>query len=300
MRIQPDDLKRKPLGRRPAQIQHGFLQDQAAAHERPFATLDLDQLIGQQLIVDHPVLDEDAGVDRLDRHHLPRWRSEREEVAEMDRAAYARDGSERRREVEIGGREVARGGNLATRAPIDPALPADRPVHERHDALGQARELVRLEAGPECEARDVQRGMAGAGRQPMLDRNIGHQRPRMLKRAGRPHFIACEREMHIVAFERIEAWVCVAIGDGERAVDAEVAVMDAPAARCIAEKQRDVPDGRPGAAELAADARARKVAGQMRGIEQDRRIRLAEPHSQTVHAEDIADDPSTRGGEMQR
>ena len=68
--VEPDDLERQPLGGRPSEIEHGFLQDQAPAHERPFAALDPDQLVGQQLIGDHPILDEDAGVDRGDAHLL--------------------------------------------------------------------------------------------------------------------------------------------------------------------------------------------------------------------------------------
>ena len=69
--VEPDDLEGQALGGRLAEIEHRFLEDQAAAHERPFAALDLDQLVGQQLVVDDAVLDEDAGVDRLDGQHLP-------------------------------------------------------------------------------------------------------------------------------------------------------------------------------------------------------------------------------------
>ena len=63
--VEPDDLEGQPLGRRPAEIEDRFLQDQAAAHERPFAALDPHQLVGQQLVADHAILDQDAGVDRL-------------------------------------------------------------------------------------------------------------------------------------------------------------------------------------------------------------------------------------------
>ena len=54
------------LARGPAEVEDSFLQDQPAAHERPFAALDLDQLAGQQLVADHAILDEDTGIDRCD------------------------------------------------------------------------------------------------------------------------------------------------------------------------------------------------------------------------------------------
>ena len=45
---------------------------------------------------------------------------------------------ERRREVEVGGREIAGRGDLAAGDPVDPALAADRAVDERDHAFGQA------------------------------------------------------------------------------------------------------------------------------------------------------------------
>ena len=44
------------------------MQDKAAAHERPFAALDLNQLTGQQLIMNDPILNQDK--DNIVALHL--------------------------------------------------------------------------------------------------------------------------------------------------------------------------------------------------------------------------------------
>jgi hypothetical protein len=64
----------------------------------------------------------------------------------------------------------------------------------------------------------------------------------MLQRAVCPDIIAAEREMHVVALQRIEARIRIAVGDRKRAGHAEVAVMDHPFAGRVAEHQRDVAD----------------------------------------------------------
>ena len=135
------------------------MQDQATAHERPFAALDLHQLIGQQLIADHSVLDEDARVDRAGSQHLARRRGETEQIVEVDGSGETGDWAEWRREIEIGGGEVAARRDLARCGPVYPAAAADRAVDEGDDALGQAGDLVRLQVRPERQARHIEDGV---------------------------------------------------------------------------------------------------------------------------------------------
>ena len=112
----PDDLERQPLGARPAEIEHRFLKDQPAAHERPFAALDLDQLVGQQLVADHAILDEDAGVDRLRPSASGPAPSQAEQIGEMDRAVVSPvTGPNGAARSMSGGREIAGRGDLAAR-----------------------------------------------------------------------------------------------------------------------------------------------------------------------------------------
>ena len=53
--LRPSTSERQALGARPAEIEHRLLEDQASAHERPFAALDLDQLVAQQLVADDAI-----------------------------------------------------------------------------------------------------------------------------------------------------------------------------------------------------------------------------------------------------
>ena len=45
------ELEGQALRARASEIEHGFVKDQAAAHERPLAALDPHQVVGQQLVV---------------------------------------------------------------------------------------------------------------------------------------------------------------------------------------------------------------------------------------------------------
>ena len=175
-----------------------------------------------------------------------------------------------------GGREVAGRGHLSARRPVDPALPFDRAVDERDDAFGQPGQLVGLEVRAESNARHVEQSVAGAGRQPVLDADVGDQRPRrgMVQRARRPDVIAGDGEVHIVALQRIEARVGIAVRNHRRAVDDEILVPVEPLADAVAEQQRHLADRRAGAGEIAAEIAA-EDAVQPRRVEQDRRACLA-------------------------
>ena len=76
--------------------------------------------------------------------------------------------------------------------PVDPPLPGYRAVHQRDDALGEPGQLVGLEVRPERQAGNVEVRVAGIGRQPMLDADVGDERAarRVTERARRAHVIA--------------------------------------------------------------------------------------------------------------
>src|SRR3954447_7615498 len=113
--------------------------------------------------------------------------------------------------------------------------------------------------------------MPSASRKLVLDRDVGEERAFMLESARRADVIAGQREMHVVALQWVEARVRVSVGHGERAVDAEVAMMDVPTAGRMAEEQRHMADGRTRAVKLAADPAAGERAGKARRVEHDRR-----------------------------
>ena len=211
----------------------------------------------------HRVLDENAGVDRLDGHHLPGRGGEAEQIVEMDGSAHAGHRPERRREIEVGGREIPARGNLAGAAPVDWAWPVIVPLTSATTPLVKRLSSSGWRPGPKSG-----RGRRGSRGRPRSTgdarRDLGDDRParRVAQRAGRADLVAGQREMHVFALQRIEARVGVAVGNSERAVDAEVAVVDQPAARGVAQEQRDIADGRFGAAEPAADPGADEGAGE--------------------------------------
>src|SRR5437762_1410966 len=84
----------------------------------------------------------------------------------------------------------------------------------------------------------------------------------------------------------------------ERApVEVQCAAFEAPAARRIAEEDRNGSDGRARPVDLAD---AGEIASQPRGVEHDRRSGLAEAHAEAVHGELRADDLAARSCKMQR
>ena len=110
---------------------------------------------------------------------------------------------------------------LPARVPVDPAVAADRALHQRDHAFGQARDLFRLEAVAEGDAGHVERRVAGAARQPVLDVDVGHERAaaRMAEPAVGADVIAGDGQAEVVAAQRIEARIGVAVGDQRAAVD---------------------------------------------------------------------------------
>ncbi len=184
----------------------------------------------------------------------------------MDRAPHSVDRTEGRGEIEVGGREVAGGRDLAVRVPVDPPLTADRAVDERDHGFGEARELLGLEVGPEGEARHVEDRMAGGGRQLVLDGHVGDERARrrVTERSGGTNVVVRDGQLQVVAAQRVEARVGVAVADERASVDRDVAAADSPAARDVAQQQRDIADRRPGVAELSAGPSAGEAAGQAR------------------------------------
>ena len=92
---------------------------------------------------------------------------------------------------------------------------------------------------------------------------------RMLERAGRADPVAGQREVQVVAPQRIEARIGVAVGQQQLGVGAEVAVMDQPRARRLAHQQRDVADRRARAAKSPLMPLPTKLPVRRRGIEYD-------------------------------
>ena len=194
----------------------------------------LHQLAGQQLVADDAVLDEDAGVDRRDRQRSgPGGVVRPEQVGEVDRAAACPvTGPNGAARSMSGGREIAGRGDLAVAGPVDPALAGERALDQRDHALGQPGQLFRLQVLAEGDARE-RRGSAWPAPldSAMLDGDVGDLGParRMVERPVGAHHVAGEREVHIVAAQRIEARRRRPVGDGQRAVDGQVALIDAPA-----------------------------------------------------------------------
>ena len=100
-----------------------------------------------------------------------------EQVGEVHAGRKPGDGSERRRQVQVRGREVADRRDLAARLPVDPALTSNRAVDQRDDAFGEPCQLIRLEVRPEGDPWHIEHRMAGPARQLMLDAHLGHFRP---------------------------------------------------------------------------------------------------------------------------
>ena len=124
--------------------------------------------------------------------------------------------------------------DLAARRPVDPAMAGDRAVDQRDHAFGQPGDLVGLE-GRARRSGPARRGRHGRRRSTaMLDLTLVTRAPLAGWRsaAGRADIVAGEREMHVVAIaaDRSAGWP-IAVGNGQRAVDAEVAVTEQPGAR---------------------------------------------------------------------
>ena len=136
----------------------------------------------------------------------------------------------------------------------------------------------------EADARDVEDRLAGAGRQAMLDRDVGDlgAAGRMLERAVGADAVVGQREAHIVAAQRIEARRSAERSDNVSAPSTvRSPLLDAPVARRLAQQQRHVADDR-----IARRRRCRrrrrpaKLPRKRAGVEHDRRCRPAEPHRQ--------------------
>src|SRR4051794_33979865 len=103
--------------------------------------------------------------------------------------------------------------------------------------------------------------------------------------------------MEIVRAQGIEARIRVAIGDERAPAEAQRTAFEPPAPCRIAEEHRHRADRRARPAELADSS---EIAGQLRGVEYDRRGWLAQAEAQTIHAELSPDDLPARRGKVQR
>jgi len=181
-------------------------------------------------------------------------------------------------------------------------VPANCPVDECDHAFGEPGKLVGLEVRTEGQARNIEQGMPGARGQPLLDADVRHARAarRVLESAGGADIIASDCQARVIAAQRIEARVGIAVGDGETGIDRQIAVPVAPASLAIAEQQGHCADRRLGLGEFAAQVRAGEASIEARRIEHDRRFRLAEPHAQVAEHELLVGDRAARRLEVQR
>ena len=93
-----------------------------------------------------------------------------------------------------------------------------------------------------------------------VDRDVGDPRParRMLERSGRADHAVGQREVHVVAAQRIEFRRVGAVGDGQRRRRSSGRHCRSATCPRVAELQRDLADRRVAAGERAADARCRR------------------------------------------
>ena len=133
-------------------------------------------------------------------------------------------------------------------------MPADRAVDERDHAFGQPRELLGLEdSGPKVRPGTSSNACpAPVESRCSIDTSVTSV-PECWSAPGRADVIAGEGERAYCRSSTDRSADCrIAVGDGQRAVHAEVALAEQPRSRAVAEQQRDIADGRLGAAEIAA------------------------------------------------
>ena len=178
--------------------------------------------------------------------------------------------------IHVGGRKFAARADLPAAAPVDPPLPVTVPW-----TSAMTPSLRRVSSSGWRPSPKRMPGTSSTAPPAPVSRSWRIVTSvtcavacRMMQRPAGADVVAGHGEAEILAAQRIEARLGMAVGDRHAAVDRQVALVETPAAGGVAHLHRDGADRPPRVGEGAADAAALEGAAQAVRTEDDRRLGL--------------------------